>query len=198
MVARLRGRPSPRPPSPSEKEPGVETHSDSTGQRSQRLLITVVVISLLATALSLGALWYLTLGPGQRYMAVNGSSQLEHVSTGPLAEIGPFIVNLGDVNERRYLRIGLSLDFQSANPAFVKGSQARKEEWMHDFQEHLKELEPIFKDVLLTTASAKLPQELGSSAGKESFKAELVGRFNRHLDAETRVHNVYFTDFVIQ
>ncbi|PKL76880.1 MAG: hypothetical protein CVV27_07990 [Candidatus Melainabacteria bacterium HGW-Melainabacteria-1] len=195
MVARLRGRPSPRPPGPSEPEEEAGKPGKS-GSGSQRLLVAVTVFSLLAATAATGTLVYFTYGPGSRQAAL--SADLPTADTGPLMELGPFIVNLGDINERRYLRVAISLDFQTRDPAFVNANENARLSWISGLKSDLKHKEAVFKDVVLTTLSAKQPAILGTGTGKESLKAELIARFNRHMSTDTLVRDVYFTDFVIQ
>ena len=196
MVARLRGRPSPRPPGPNEAEEEIASKAPKTGASGQRALVAVTVFSLVAATAATGTLLYFTYGPG-RVQAV--TTDMPTASTGPLVELGPFIVNLGNVNERRYLRVGLSLDFQTRDPAFTQASDNARATWVSSLKAKLKHKEAIFKDVIVTTLSAKQAENLGSTTGKEELKAELTARLNRYMEGENaHVMDVYFTDFMIQ
>lgn len=192
MVARLRGRPTPRPP--EEDQPTAKASSTKSG--SQRLMVMVTLISLLSAAAALGALIYFTVGPGRTPVTV--SAELTPASTGPMMDLGPFIVNLGDVNERRYLRVAMSLDFQTQDPQFVEGNEDKRRQWISSLKTELGRLEPVFKDVVVTTLTVKQPQTLSTANGKEELKAELIARLNRHLPSRASVQNIYLTDFVIQ
>ncbi|MBF2052502.1 MAG: flagellar basal body-associated FliL family protein [Candidatus Sericytochromatia bacterium] len=194
MVARLRGRPTPSPP--EEDQPSSKGSSSSSKSGAQRFLVTVTLISLLSAAGALGALIYFTLGPGRTPVTV--SSELAPASTGPLMDLGPFIVNLGDVSERRYLRISMSLDFQTQDAQFVEGNEEQRRQWSSALKHELERLEPVFKDVVVTTLTVKQPQTLSTANGKEELKAELIARLNRHLPSRAAVQNIYLTDFVIQ
>lgn len=197
MVARLRGRPSPRPAGPPESEDEAAGSRPAKTGNNQRVLIAVTVFSLLAALGTTGTLIYLT--QGGRLGAQEASLQPER--TGPLLDLGPFIVNLGNVNDRRYLRIGLSLDFQTRDPRYVKAGESGQSAWLAEFKSRLKHKEAMFKDVVVTTLSSKRAEDLGSSTGKEALKADLISHMNQFLDPDAdgaQVRDVYFTDFVIQ
>lgn len=192
MVARLRGRPTPS--LPEEDQPSSRSSSKASG--SQRFLVIVTLVSLLSAAGALGALIYFTLGPGRTPVTV--SAELAPASTGPIMDLGPFIVNLGDVSERRYLRVSMSLDFQTQDAQFVEGNEEQRRQWTSALKNELGRLEPVFKDVVVTTLTVKHPQALSTANGKEELKAELIARLNRHLPSRAAVQNIYLTDFVIQ
>lgn len=196
MVARLRGRPTPRPPGPQPEEESKTITSAHKEGGSNRLLVIITSVSVLAAVGTTSALLYYTVGPGHQPIELN--SELPLASTGPAMDMGPFIVNLGNVNDRRYLRIGLSLDFQTRDPHYVNGNEDQRRLWVSELKAQLKKVEPIFQDVVVTSLSAKSPEELGSAAGKEELKAELIAKLNRHMPASTAVQNVYLTNFVIQ
>jgi len=207
MVARLRGRPTPRPPGSEKEDDGSvqQTAAPKTGG-SSKLLIMITSLSLLSAVGTTSALLYFTLGPGHKPAEVLHGEAAQK-STGPIMDMGPFIVNLGDVNNRRYLRVAISLDFQTSDPHFVgdgnskggggHGGGTSAVEYA-ELQKSLKKLEPIFQDVTITTLSAKSPEDLGTPTGKEMLKAELIAKINRHMPTNTAVQNIYFTNFVIQ
>lgn len=200
MVARLRGRPSPRPPGPSETEEEVSKSPKAASSSQQRVLVAVTVFSLLSAAGATGTLLYFTMGPGRLGSATEADAP--SATTGPIVDLGPFVVNIGSVNDRRYLRVGLSLEFQTKDRAFTEANEHNRGTWLSGLKTHLKPMEAIFKDVVVTTVSAKTPAELGSSNGKDALKAELMGKLNLHLNEHmkgpTSVAGVYITDFVIQ
>lgn len=197
MVARLRGRPSPRPSGPPEEEEASSAKSAKPASGNQRALVIVTVISLFAAAGTTGTLIYMS--QGGRLGAQE--APLQPQKTGPLLDLGPFIVNLGNINERRYLRIGLSLDFQTRDPHFVKGNETAQSAWISELKNKLKHKEAMFKDVVVTSLSSKRAEDLGSTTGKEALKADLISRMNQFMDPDqdgAQVREVYFTDFVIQ
>lgn len=199
MVARLRGRPSPTPPEdyPPESD-SVETKKSGTS----KLLMAVTAFSLVGLLGTGGYIWYQsTVSPlptASSGLPLSAATPTQEDTTGPIQNLGPFVVNLGTLGNQHYLRIALSLDFLVRDPHFVGKNHTARETWLSEFKTELKHMEPILKDVVVTTLSSRSPEELNGLPGKEELKAELSARFNQHFSEKAVVHQVYFTDFVIQ
>lgn len=203
MVARLRGRPTPTPP--EDLPPESDEAQSSSRSGSSKLWMAIAVVSLTGLVAAGTYIWFQNQGQSAIQNAVgNVGSVLTHAAetgdatTGPIHNLGPFVVNLGALNNQHYLRIALSLDFLVRDAHFVGKSAAARGAWMADFKNELKEIDPILKDVVVTTLSSRSPEALNSLPGKEELKAELTARFNQHFSEKAVVHQVYFTDFVIQ
>lgn len=203
MVARLRGRPTPTPPEDMPPE-STDTQGASRSGGS-KVLMAVTILSLTGLVGAGAYIWYQSQGQGQ---AAHGASTGGHATssaafssddtTGPIHNLGPFVVNLGPLNNQHYLRISLSLDFLVRDAHFVGKRSAAREEWISEFKNELKHVDPVLKDVVVTTLSSRSPEALNALPGKEELKAELTARFNQHFSEKAVVHQVYFTDFVIQ
>lgn len=200
MVARLKGRPSPIPPEdlPPDSD-GLESKKSGTS----KLLIAVTVLSLVGLLAAGGYIWYQSgtsplHAPPSETGASSTAAPSHEDTTGPIKNLGPFVVNLGTLGNQHYLRISLSLDFLVRDPQFVGKNHTDREKWLTEFKTELKNIEPVLKDVVVTTLSSRSPEELNGLPGKEELKAELTARFNQHFSEKAVVHQVYFTDFVIQ
>jgi flagellar FliL protein len=99
---------------------------------------------------------------------------------GHIYTMDPFIVNLADVEQNRYLKLRINLE-------------SKKPEANEEFSKKL----PLIKDTILTILSQKKSEELFPSSGKEKLKAEILRLVNPNL-AELKIKAVYFTEFVIQ
>lgn len=99
---------------------------------------------------------------------------------GHIFVMDPFIVNLADADQNRYLKIRINLE-------------SKKPEPNEEFNKKL----PLIKDTILTILSQKRSEELFHSSGKEKLKAEMLRSVNPHL-AELKIKAIYFTEFVIQ
>lgn len=97
-----------------------------------------------------------------------------------IAPLEPFIVNIYDGQEIRYLK--LKVEFELANPS-IKGELDAKQAPLRD---------AIL--VLLTTKTLKDIQDL---QGKNQLREEILSAVGRIL-APGKVTRVYFTDFVVQ
>ncbi|MEI6704061.1 MAG: flagellar basal body-associated FliL family protein, partial [Deltaproteobacteria bacterium] len=92
----------------------------------------------------------------------------------------PFIVNIYDGQELRYLKVKVELEM--VGPA-VKGEIEAK-------------LAPI-RDAVLVLLSAKTLQDIQDVQGKNTMKEEILAAINRHIPPG-KIAKVYFTDFVVQ
>lgn len=92
----------------------------------------------------------------------------------------PFIVNIYDGQELRYLKVKVELDM--VNPTVKAEIDAR--------------LAPI-RDAILVLLSAKTLQDIQDVQGKNTLKDEILGAINKHIPPG-KIAKVYFTDFVVQ
>ncbi|MBI2354703.1 MAG: flagellar basal body-associated FliL family protein [Deltaproteobacteria bacterium] len=92
----------------------------------------------------------------------------------------PFIVNIYDGQELRYLKVKVELEM--AGPAIKGELDAR--------------MAPI-RDAILVLLSTKTMQDIQDIQGKTQLKEEILGAVNKQLPPG-KVVKVYFTDFVVQ
>jgi flagellar FliL protein len=90
----------------------------------------------------------------------------------------PFLVNLADPGQPRYLKVTLHVE------TYQKGEE---------FEKRL----PQSRDSVLTILSSKNSKDLMTSEGKNALREEIKEKLNRLL-VETKVRNIYFTEFIIQ
>jgi flagellar FliL protein len=90
----------------------------------------------------------------------------------------PFLVNLADPGQLRYLKVTLHVE------TLQKGEE---------FQKRL----PQSRDSVLTILSTKNSRDIMTSEGKNALREEIKEKMNQLL-METKVRNIYFTEFVIQ
>lgn len=92
----------------------------------------------------------------------------------------PFIVNIYDGQELRYLKVKVELEM--AGPGIKAELDAR--------------LAPI-RDATLVLLSTKTMQDIQDIQGKTQLKEEILAAVNKHLPPG-KIAKVYFTDFVVQ
>ncbi len=104
-------------------------------------------------------------------------------AAGPSANIfpmDPFIVNIYDGQELRYLKVKVELEMVS--PA-IKG----------EIEGRLAAI----RDSILILLSAKTLQDIQDVQGKNTLKDEILGAINKNIPPG-KIAKVYFTDFVVQ
>lgn len=92
----------------------------------------------------------------------------------------PFIVNIYDGQELRYLKVKVELEM--ASPAVKTDLDAR--------------LAPI-RDAILVLLSAKTLQDVQDVQGKNQLKDDILASINKIIPPG-KIAKVYFTDFVVQ
>ena len=97
--------------------------------------------------------------------------------------LDPFVVNLADPEENRFLRVGIDLGLENPFPA-----------------KESKEVEvptPRIRDSILAVLSTWHSDALLAPEGKQKLKDELVHALRERVP-ELGVKEVYFTDFLVQ
>ena len=115
--------------------------------------------------------------------AAHGGTPAAGAAVSPAANIfplEPFIVNIYDGQELRYLKVKVELEM--ASPAVKAEIEGR--------------LAPI-RDSVLILLSAKTLQDIQDVQGKNALKDEILGAINKNIPPG-KVAKVYFTDFVVQ
>lgn len=109
---------------------------------------------------------------------VSGGKKTGDTASVAVHKMEPFLVNLADPGQLRYLKVTL----------YVETHQKGEE-----FEKRL----PQSRDSVLTVLSSKNSRDLMTSEGKNALREEIKEKIN-HLLTETKVKNIYFTEFVIQ
>ncbi|MDD2736630.1 MAG: flagellar basal body-associated FliL family protein [Desulfuromonadaceae bacterium] len=185
-----------------EQAPG-EAESEDGGKKKKLIIIGAAV----AVALILGVVAFMMLGKGDKKATKEGeTAQAEGGhgtaasghgapaagghgapaaggAAGPSANIfplEPFIVNIYDGQELRYLKVKVELEMVS--PAIKAEVEGR--------------LAPI-RDSILILLSAKTLLDIQDVQGKITLKDEILSAINRNIPPG-KIAKVYFTDFVVQ
>ncbi len=99
---------------------------------------------------------------------------------GYIYKMEPFLVNLVDPGQLRYLKITIHVE-------------SNQEKVNEEYEKRL----PQLRDAILTILSSKNYKDIINSEGKTALREEIKGRLNQLL-VGPKVQNVYFTEFVIQ
>lgn len=129
-----------------------------------------------------GAAWFLMGGEkeeqGKHAKETHGEEHSEE--PGPVVALDPFLLNLADRDEVRFLKVSIKLELD------------RPEE-NTDFQNKV----PAIRDALLVLLSSKESQLLRTVNGKRRIREEIMTRVNGVMN-RGKISNVFFTDFIIQ
>jgi len=100
--------------------------------------------------------------------------------SGVIFDLDPFVVNLADQQEIRYLKVTIKLELDQ--PIYKP-----------DVENHL----PQIRDSLLVLLSSKDYASIRTVEGKMDLRGEIIHRVNTVLQGD-KVKGVYFTEFVAQ
>jgi flagellar protein FliL len=110
----------------------------------------------------------------------SGVKQRQVATPGAMFDLDPFIVNLADTPDVRYLKITIKLEVD--NEAVSTDLSARV---------------PQVRDAVLVLLSSKDVNAVRTTQGKFQLRDEITQRINGLLP-KPGVRSVYFTDFVVQ
>ncbi len=107
-------------------------------------------------------------------------TKTKSVSIGPLYPLNPFLVNLLNENESKYLKV--SLDMELSDRKLLLQIDKKK---------------PLIRDIIIRVLSSKAPEQIDTVEGKERLKNQLKYKINKILE-NGKITNIFFTDFIIQ
>jgi flagellar FliL protein len=99
---------------------------------------------------------------------------------GAIYDVDPFIVNLADVPEARYLKLTVKLELDRPDVSADLGARV-----------------PQLRDTILILLSSKDAASLRTPQGKFQLRDELTQRVNALLP-KGGIRSAYFTEFVVQ
>ena len=157
--------------------------SSATSAGSSKKLIILVVLAVAVLAGGGGAVWFLmgSGSDGESHESEKTAQKDDHSKEpGPIKELDPFVLNLADREELRYLKMTIQLELDQA-------------ETETEFEMRI----PAIRDALLVLLTSKESQHLRTVNGKRRIREEIMSRANR-LMHKGKITSVYFTDFIIQ
>ena len=153
------------------------------GKNTTKIVLIAVVAVLLLAGVSAAAYYF-----GTRTSSEGGGAQPAPMSRGgegnrsggPMIDIAPFVVNILENRDTRYLKAALTLEVDSEKTAM-----------------EIRARMPQVRDTILLLVGNKTYDELRDLQGKLQLRAELVAKLNGLLHAG-QISRIYFTDFVVQ
>jgi flagellar protein FliL len=161
-------------------EHATEETSIKTG--SGKKIILLILLGILLLGGGGGAAWWFMGGQGESSSTreVQAKTDGAKPEQGPIMELEPFLLNLADRDDLRFLKVSIKLELDRA-------------EDKTDFHHKV----PAIRDALLVLLSSKESQLLRTVNGKRRVREEIMTRVNGVMN-HGQITNVYFTDFIIQ
>lgn len=181
------------------KEEQAPVEAEGGGKKKKLIIIGAAV----AVAIILGAVVFMMMGKGGKKEAGKEGEETKteakaegggHGAAAPkeggkegtpapganIFPLEPFIVNIYDGQELRYLKV--KVEMEMASPAVKTDIDSR--------------LAPI-RDAILVLLSSKTMQDVQDVQGKNQMKEEILAAVNKHIPPG-KIAKIYFTDFVVQ
>ena len=163
-------------------EPDAQTEEEAPKKKSKKFLFIILGVVILALG---GGGFFAYTKFFTPESAIEGNEDVEEHAN-PLEAIGEmyqleqFIVNLSHPQGKRYLKLKVELELESATAV-----------------EMATKASPKLRDVVIMMLTSMTFEEVMTPEGKIQIRDELLERFNQVIRPE-RVKNIYFTEFVVQ
>lgn len=220
----------PMPSSPKDAKPKTNENIAKDGKSSgggagggmdsSKLLIANTVTTVVICILFIGVNYFVQTNFMNDKFAVimntisndgaseDGGGESDEVERGLILDLGDFVLNLSDVNARRYLKANVAIELTKkatdpgATPAHAGEAHAHGEEAavdpMKEIEAEMAQFKPSIRDAVISTLSSKTSDELSSIAGKEEAKEQIKEAVNAIFAGEREVLRVSFGNFIIQ
>jgi flagellar FliL protein len=151
------------------------------GGSKNKLIIIIAAAVVLLVGIGVGVFLFMG-GEEEKLSPEQEQAQMEKQAkqVGPMVSIDPFIVNIIDDEESRYLKAAITIEVNNQDVSMEVGERM-----------------PQIKDAVLLLVGNKTFSELQDLQGKIQLRAELINRINGIL-LKGKVKRIYFTDFVVQ
>jgi flagellar FliL protein len=168
------------------KEDQADVEVEEGGNKKLFIIIGAAVAVVLIGAIAA----FMLMGKGDKPQPVaegQPAAESAHAAT-PVASDGastvysldPFIVNIYDGQELRYLKVRIEMEMASAS-----------------VQPELEARLAAIRDAILVVLTTKTLQEIQDVQGKNQLREEILLSVSK-IVAQGKVTRIYFTDFVVQ
>ena len=133
--------------------------------------------------LGIGVLLLGAAGGGAWFFFLKGKSTpppATAATNGHIYKMEPFLVNLTDPGQPRYLKVTINLESNQEKP---EGEYEKRQ--------------PHLRDAILTILSSRHYRDIMTPEGKAALREEIKGKVNQLL-VNLKAQNIFFTEFVIQ
>ncbi len=116
---------------------------------------------------------------------------------GVLFDVGTKVINLADPGGRRYLKVGIVLEFAPHDTAWYSMATEQRAELQALFETAMGSKQPVIEDLVISIISSKSFEQVYTLEGKEGLRQEIINRINQLLPTQLVMY-VYFNEFVVQ
>ncbi len=220
----------PMPSSPKDAKPKTENIAKDAkaapgGVDGTKLLIINTITTVIICVLFIAVNYFVqtnfmnekfttimqTIGEGGE--GEGGEEASDEVERGLILDLGDFVLNLADVNARRYLKANVAIELtkKEGDPDPTKpaeggeggghgghGGEGAAADPMKQIEAEMDQFKPSIRDAVISTLSSKTSHELSSIAGKEEAKEQIKEAVDAIFAGDRQVLRVSFGNFIIQ
>ncbi|WP_373898326.1 flagellar basal body-associated FliL family protein [Haloimpatiens sp. FM7315] len=155
-----------------------EKQTEKKGKSKKIIIILLVIV--LAGGCGFGGYYFATRKASDSGVksAVNMQGNVEKTTY----ELGEFLINLADQDEKRYFKANIYLGFPKKDKKLAK---------------ELEENKSIIRDTINLSLISKKAAELENIKGLDAFKKDILTKINSKL-TEGQVMDIYFDSIIVQ
>ena len=141
---------------------------------------------------------------------VDDSENEDEIQKGIIVDLGDFILNLCDENQKKYLKVNVAIEVSKKDTDFPETGDVKSSghgghgetpvavDPMEAIQKEMNQYKPAIRDAIITNLSSKTSTELATAAGKELAKEQITNDLNSILAGDREILRVSFGQFIIQ
>lgn len=177
-------------------EPAPQPTKNTIVRTVNSTLIVLAIICPLSTVLTS----YIVTTPGvvgptdKAETHADAATKETQTLTGPIVPLDPFLVNLADIDSRRYLKVTISLEMMPRNE--VKKESHEKKGGGGSATDVDNNL-PIIRNTIINILSSQTFESVRSIEGKDEIRRSIIEHVNESLGGP-KVKGCFFTDFTAQ
>lgn len=161
-----------------------KTEDSAKGGMNKKVLMLGLLALLVVGGGGAGFFFMSGEEPKEKEKSSDAQAEAEHEADpgfiGPVIDLEPFVLNLADRDQLRYLKVAIKL-------------QLDRPQEETDFTIKL----PAIRDALLVLLTSKESRSLRTVDGKMLVRDEIGGRVNTIMK-KGKIQQVFFTEFIIQ
>jgi flagellar FliL protein len=154
-----------------------QNQDKSRTQSNNKMLIIIVIVAVVVCVTAVSAVFLLRGGAKGAAAKEDKTEKSESVI---MFSQDPFIVNIYDGQDLRYMKLRLDLELASI-----------------DAKNELTARQSQLRDAVLAILTTKTLQDVQNLQGKNQLKVEILAALSK-IVAPGKVKQIYFTDFVVQ
>lgn len=151
---------------------------EPAGAKPSKIVLILLVLNLGASGFATFKL--ATAGAAPAHEAAHDAAPVGAEITGPVVPMDPFVVNLDEPGQSRYVKVTLQLELTSK-----------------EVEASLEKSKQVVRDMILSHLSGLKLADTSGAAAKDKLRADLIKKLDDIL-GPGKVRRMFFQEFVVQ